>query len=209
MNVVPVTLQTPHLDLSPMVQEDAEALRATVDDHTFDFYMGHMPADTTPQAFASFIAATLADPSFVSFVARLRDTGEVVAKSSYLDLRPAHRSLEIGATWIAPAWQGTFVNPEMKLAMMRHAFETLGCVRVQLKTDMRNLQSRAAILKAGAVFEGTLRKHGVQPNGYVRDTAMYSVTDEEWPGVRAMLEGRVAAWSGRSSGPSKGASLQP
>lgn len=193
MIVEPVTLQTPHMVLEPLSQDHAEELFETVDEHTFQFYMGHMPASHTPEAFAEFIAKTLADPTFVSFVARLRDTGRVVAKSSYLDIRPAHRAVEIGATWIAPSSRGTYVNPEMKLAMLQHAFETLGCVRVQLKTDMRNLQSRAAIAKAGATFEGTLRKHGIQPSGYVRDTAMFSITDDEWPRVKSLLETRLAS----------------
>ena len=195
MDARPVTLQTPHMVLEPLSLDHAAELFATTTPETFRFYMGHMPAEYTLAAFTTFIESTLADPSFVSFVARLKSNQEVVAKSSYLDLRPAHRSLEIGATWISPAHQGTFVNPEMKLAMMEHAFETLGCVRVQLKTDMRNLQSRAAILKAGAKFEGTLRKHGIQPNGHIRDTAMFSITDDEWPEAKAALQARVDSFA--------------
>jgi len=194
MIVEPVTLQTPHMVLEPLSLKHAEELFRTVDEKTFQFYMGHMPASHTLPEFTEFLKATLADPTFLSFVARVKETGEVVAKSSYLDIRPAHRAVEIGATWIADRCRGTFVNPEMKLAMLQHAFETLGCVRVQLKTDMRNLQSRAAIAKAGAVFEGTLRKHGIRPDGYVRDTAMFSITDDDWPAVKAHLQQRVEAF---------------
>ena len=101
-----------------------------------------------------------------------------------MDIRPEHRSLEIGSTWIGRAYHGTKINPECKLLLLQHAFENLGCLRVQLKTDERNLQSRAAIEKLGAKFEGTLRKHMVLHDGFVRNSAMYSITDEEWPAVK-------------------------
>ena len=94
-------------------------------------------------------------------------------------------------TFIDPAFRGTFVNPEMKFLMLQHAFETEGAIRVQLKTDARNAHSRAAILKLGAKFEGVLRKHGMQVDGTVRDTAMYSITDEEWPEVKQRLTARL------------------
>ncbi len=108
-----------------------------------------------------------------------------------MDVRPAHRGLEIGYTWIARAYQGTRVNPECKYLLLRHAFEKLGAIRVQLKTDGRNLQSQHAIEKLGAVKEGVLRKHLILPDGYVRDTVMYSITDSEWPHVKSRLEARL------------------
>ncbi len=111
--------------------------------------------------------------------------------TSYLDIRPQDRALEIGFTWVAKPYQATAVNPECKYLLLRHAFEEQGAVRVQLKTDLRNLQSQAAIAKLGAVREGVLRKHMVMPDGHVRDTVMYSVTNDEWPAVRRRLEERL------------------
>ena len=121
----------------------------------------------------------------------LRDTGQAVGVSSYTDVRPEHRGLEIGGTWIGRTYQRTAVNPECKYLMLRHAFENLGAVRVQLKTDSRNTQSQRAIEKLGAQKEGVLRKHIILPDGYVRDTVMYSITVEEWPEVRVGLEDRL------------------
>lgn len=193
IDVRPVRLETRSLVLEPLSLDHSDELLETVDENTFQFYMGIMPATLSPADFRHYIGQTLAYPNTVSVVARDKASGKLVAKSSFMDIRAVHDGMEIGMTWIAAPMRGTYVNPEMKLEMMRHAFEDLGCVRVQLKTDMRNLQSRAAILKAGAKFEGTLRKHGIRPDGYVRDTAMYSVIAEEWPEVKRLLEDRVAA----------------
>ncbi len=179
--------------MEPLTLAHAEELLETVDADTFALFVGHMPTSLGLDDFKAFLQRTLDDPTFVSFVARDKGSDRVVGKSSYLDIRPAHRGLEIGATWVSKRARGTYVNPEMKHAMMKHAFEELDYVRVQLKTDMRNELSRAAILKAGAKFEGVLRRHCIQPNGYIRDTAMYSVTVDEWPEVKAMLEERIAA----------------
>ena len=104
---------------------------------------------------------------------------------------PKHRGLEIGFTWIAKPHQGTLVNPECKYLLLRHAFDDQHAMRVQLKTDLRNVQSQGAIEKLGAVREGVLRKHIIRPDGYLRDTVMYSITAEEWPAVRAKLEQRL------------------
>jgi RimJ/RimL family protein N-acetyltransferase len=99
-----------------------------------------------------------------------------------------HRRLEIGWTWLAPAWQRSGANREAKLLMLGYAFDTLGCRRVEFKTDSNNEASRAALLGIGATFEGIFRKHIVMPNDGVRHSAWYSVIDDEWPAVRARLE---------------------
>lgn len=104
-------------------------------------------------------------------------------------LRPEHRSLEVGWTWLARAVWETGVNVEAKLLMLEHAFERMGCQRVEFKTDARNARSRAALAALPAAFEGILRRHMVMPYG-VRDSAYYSVIADEWPEVRAQLEHR-------------------
>jgi RimJ/RimL family protein N-acetyltransferase len=133
----------------------------------------------------------LALPDTLMFAMVLRESGQPVGITSYLEIRPAHRGLEIGNTWIARPWQGTQVNPENKYLLLRHAFESLDALRVQLKTDGRNLRSQRAIEKLGALKEGVLRKHMILQDGYVRDTVMYSIIAEEWPRVREGLEARL------------------
>lgn len=117
-----------------------------------------------------------------------RSTGGVVGSTRYMDMQPRNRALEIGMTWYAPACRRTSVNTECKYLLLRHAFESLGCLRVQLKCDVRNERSRKAILRLGAAFEGVLRKHRVQHDGTTRDTAYHSILDDEWPGVKRRLE---------------------
>jgi RimJ/RimL family protein N-acetyltransferase len=104
----------------------------------------------------------------------------------------ADRRVEIGWTWVARPWQRTPANTEAKYLMLRHAFETLGCVRVELKTDALNERSRAAILRVGARQEGVLRKHMKSQGGRMRDTVYFSILDDEWPAARAGLEARLA-----------------
>jgi RimJ/RimL family protein N-acetyltransferase len=116
----------------------------------------------------------------------------VVGSTRYLDIRRPNRGLEIGWTWIDPQFQRTAVNTEAKFLMLRHAFEDLGALRVQLKTDERNARSRAAIARLGAAFEGILRRYQARFDGYVRNTAMFSLTAEEWPAAKAKLEAMLA-----------------
>ncbi|HYM70680.1 MAG TPA: GNAT family protein [bacterium] len=114
--------------------------------------------------------------------------GRVVGSTRFLDITPAHRALEIGWTWLSPDVWRTPVNTECKLLLLRHAFETLSMIRVQLKTDGRNERSQRAIERLGAVREGVLRHHRIMPDGYLRDSVYYSILAEEWPAVRARLE---------------------
>jgi N-acetyltransferase len=115
-------------------------------------------------------------------------TGRPIGSSRYMNIVLEHRRLEIGWTWLAPAWQRSGANREAKLLMLGHAFESLGCRRVEFKTDSNNEPSRNALLGIGATFEGIFRKHMVTPGDGVRHSAWYSVTDDDWPAVRAHLE---------------------
>jgi len=127
------------------------------------------------------------------FATRERASGAVVGSTSYLAIEPAHRRLEIGATWLAPKWQRTALNTEAKLLLISHAFERLGMNRVEFKTDARNRPSRAALLRIGATEEGTFRSHMVMPDGHLRDTVYYSIVAREWPPMKRRLEERLAA----------------
>ena len=115
-------------------------------------------------------------------------SGEAVGGTTYLDIALADKRVEIGSTWHAKAVWRTAINTECKFLLLRHAFETLGCNRVQLKTDKRNERSQAAIARLGAVREGVLRAQMVMPDGWVRDTVMFSILKAEWPAVKARLE---------------------
>ena len=118
---------------------------------------------------------------------------EIVGSTRFLALRPEHRSVEIGWTWLHPSMWGTGANVEAKLLQLEHAFERWGCRRVELKTDAQNERSRGALTALGATFEGIHRKHMLVRDGENRDTAWYSVTDDDWPAVRAHLVARLAA----------------
>jgi RimJ/RimL family protein N-acetyltransferase len=122
------------------------------------------------------------------FVTIERSTGRVVGSTRFGNYDPANRRIEIGWTWIARPWQRTAVNTEAKYLMLTHAFESLHCVRVELKTDVLNSPSRQAMLRIGAREEGVLRKHTLMWTGRYRDSIYYSILDEEWPDVKKQLE---------------------
>jgi RimJ/RimL family protein N-acetyltransferase len=192
MNVTPVTLEGPTIRLEPLTVEHAPGLWPHADLGLFDFTL-ECPRDASAEAFTEWVGECLRKPDSQLFAIRARETGEAVGMTGYLEIRPAHRGLEIGRTWIGRAFQGTCVNPESKLLLLRHAFGDLGAARVQLKTDLRNLQSQRAIEKLGAVKEGVLRRYQIRSNGYIRDTVVYSIIAEEWPAVKAGLEARLAS----------------
>jgi RimJ/RimL family protein N-acetyltransferase len=174
--------------------EHADQLHAVTPPETFQYFLS-CPADATPAAFASWFDAHRTNPKNLVFVVLGVTAGAqhpVLGSTSYLDVDPANRALEVGCTWYVPNVRGTLVNPACKLALLRHAFETLDCVRVTLKCDERNMHSQRAIAGIGAVREGVLRNHRIRPlDGYVRNTVMYSVTRENWPRVRDGLTARI------------------
>jgi len=129
-------------------------------------------------------------PGWIPFAIRDNASGDLAGTSSFLNVRPGPAVAEIGATFIRPEHRGTAVNPEAKLLMLGHAF-ACGARRVELLTDARNVRSRAAIAKLGAVEEGTVRRDRITWTGHVRDSVLFSVTDLDWPAVRAGLEQRV------------------
>jgi RimJ/RimL family protein N-acetyltransferase len=120
-----------------------------------------------------------------------KSTGRTIGSTRYGNIERTHHRLEIGWTWVAREWQRTAINTEAKYLLLRHAFETLKCMRVELKTDSLNARSRAAILRIGAREEGTFRNHMITANGRVRHTVYFSIIDSEWPAVKAALEARL------------------
>ncbi len=124
----------------------------------------------------------------IPFVIEDTENNRLVGSTRYCDIQPAHRNLEIGWTWLTPDVWRTRVNTECKFLLLRHAFETLGAVRVCLKTDNRNVRSQQAIERLGGVREGVLRRHRILPDGFIRDSVYFSIVDAEWPAVKDRLE---------------------
>jgi len=190
MDVRPVVLEGRTVRLEPLTWGHSDGLWRVAEPPIFAITPGPM-GEWNRENWDTYMQKTLAMQGRIPFAIVLKETGFPVGTTSYFDIRPEHRGLEIGYTWLGTAYQGTHVNPENKYLLLRHAFETLGAVRVQLKTDKRNLRSQQAIAKLSAKLEGTLRKHSILENGYIRDTVMFSITDDEWPEVKAGLEARL------------------
>lgn len=149
------------------------------------------PADASDYVQRALDAARGGDQVPFAILTR---AGRVAGSTRYLDIRPRDRALEIGWTWLGLQYQRTVINTECKYLLLQYAFERLGTVRVQLKTDERNVQSQRAIERLGAVREGTLRKQSIRArDGYVRNTVMYSIVDDEWPSVKVRLESALAS----------------
>lgn len=190
MNVQPIRLEGPSLILEPLTPGHAAELWPKYDPELFRHTL-EWPRDASAQAFEDWVREGIARPGALLFLMRSKAEMVAVGTTGYLDIRPQHRGLEIGRTVIFPSHQGTRVNPESKYLLLRHAFEDLDVARVQFKTDVHNLHSQRAIEKLGAQREGVLRRYQVRANGFVRDTMVFSIIAEEWPAVKARLEGRL------------------
>jgi RimJ/RimL family protein N-acetyltransferase len=189
-----VTLQGRVVRLEPLSLEHLPGLSAVGREE--DLWKWTQGRVTTPEAMQAYIKAALNDQKAgraLPFATLDRTTGQVVGSTRFLNLDPADRRAEIGATWLGGAWQRTAFNTEAKYLMLRHAFEVWECIRVELKTDALNQRLRAAILRLGAREEGTLRNHMITESGRIRHTVYYSIIDSEWPGVKAWLEERLSA----------------
>lgn len=189
MNPQPVTLTGQFVRLEPLRPDHAPELFAASSPDLFEHLL-RGPDEWSLAGFERLVARLISQPR-VPFAIIALDTGRVVGCTSYLNIRPEHRGLEIGTTWIARNRHSTAVNPESKLLLMRHAFETLEAVRVEYLVSVLNLRSQRAVAKLGAVREGVMRNRWVLPSGAVRDCVVFSVTQGEWPEVRARLEERL------------------
>ena len=189
MDVQPVTLSGRLVRLEPIDVRHAADLAQAASPELFTYHFP--PPSLSAEGFRAQIEHLRKLPNWLPFAIVLAATGRAVGVTCYLDIRAKDRGLEIGFTWLAKDHHGSLINPECKYLLLRHAFDGLGALRAQLKTDSRNVQSQRAIEKLGAVREGTLRKQMVMPDGYVRDTVMYSITNDEWPRVRELLIARL------------------
>ena len=202
MDLTAVVLAGTYVTLEPIEERHAPDLFAAMQDEEVCRYLAWPPPAKLEETLALVREAreAMARGQSVVFTQVWNASGRAIGSTRLLDVRPADRQVEIGATFLARAYWRTPANTESKLLFLTHCFEKLGCVRVALKTDGRNLRSQEAIARLGAVREGVLRRH-MQVRGYQRDTVYFSILDDEWPAVKARLQARLhgpeAATSGR------------
>jgi RimJ/RimL family protein N-acetyltransferase len=200
MQIGPVTLRGRHVTLEPLDERHTSGLYEAMQDEEVCRYLAWPPPAALDETRAMIRDARdlMARGQQVAFAQVWNASGAAIGSTRYLDIRPKDRQVEIGSTFLARAFWRTPANTEAKYLLLHHAFESLGCIRVALKTDGRNTRSQAAIERLGAVREGVLRKH-MNVRGYQRDTVYYSILDTEWPAVKARLEARLAGDGGQSS----------
>lgn len=190
---VQLTLQGEHARLEPLAAHHLEGLRRSCSDEALWKYLPTHPL-ITPADWSDWLARALADREkgdAMPFAILDTRSGQVAGSTRFLDVSVQHRGLEIGWTFLGPNFQRTALNSEVKLLLLGHAFETLGAERVCIKTDGRNLRAQQAILRLGAQYEGTLRRHRILPDGFIRDSVYYSILADEWGTVRAALQEKL------------------
>lgn len=198
MDPQPITLTGRHVRLEPLTLAHAADLFAALAQDPSIWRWLRSPPPVTEAEMEAVVRESLQEQArgtVLAFAQVEPATGRAVGSTTYLNISRYDRGLEIGSTWLGKPWQRTGLNTEAKYLLLRHAFEDLGAVRVQFKTDTRNVQSQAAIERLGGVREGVLRKYQRTRDDFIRDTVMYSITDDEWPAVKARLEGLMARHS--------------
>ncbi len=194
MNIQPVTLQGKVVRLEPLALAHVPGLTRHANDESIWRYMryGVVQSEAQMRRWVDERLAEQGAGTDLPFAVVHMAAGEAIGCTRYMEIRLQDRALEIGGTWYGLHFQRTAVNTECKYLLLQHAFETLGCLRVQLKTDLRNERSQRAIERIGAVKEGVLRNHMLLPDGVLRHSVYYSIIDTEWPAVKARLEGMLA-----------------
>lgn len=199
--ITPVTLSGRFVRLEPLGEAHVPGLAAVGCEESIWQLMlyGLIRSEADMRAWVRGLLARQAAGTDLPFAVVHLASGRVAGATRFMEMRPAQRGLEIGGTWYGPEFQRTAVNTECKYLLLTYAFESLGCIRVQFKTDLRNERSWRAIERIGAQREGVLRSHYLLPDGARRDSVYYSILEDEWPGVRARLEGMLARQVSRSS----------
>jgi N-acetyltransferase len=190
MNLQPVILTGQVVRIEPLSESHVPDLTiAARDEKIWEFMLyGVVQTEGQMTAWVKEMQNRQNRGTDLPFAVIYQESGRAIGATRYLDFRPEHKGIEIGGTWYAVEYQRTAVNTECKYLLLCHAFETLGCIRVQFKTDLRNFRSQIAIERLGAVKEGTLRNHMITPDGGVRHSVYYSIIDDEWPEVKNRLE---------------------
>jgi len=192
MAVSPVTLTGAHVQLEPLAKAHLAGLAEVGLDQ--ELWRWIPTPVRTQEEMAAYIETALDEQArgmSLPFAIMEQATGRAIGSTRYGNIDRTHHRVEIGWTWLARESQRTAMNTEAKYLLLRHAFETLGCLRVELKTDSLNEKSRAAILRIGAQEEGVFRNHMITSTGRVRHTVYFSIIDSEWPTVKARLEAKL------------------
>jgi len=192
MVVAAIVLEGRHVRLEPLREDHLAGFGAVgLDEELWRW----IPSPVrTAEEMAAYIAIALREQAqgvSLPFALVERRTGRLIGSTRYGNIDRTNHRVEIGWTWVGREWQRTAINTEAKYLLLKHAFETLGCIRVELKTDSLNERSRAAILRIGAREEGTFRNHMITASGRIRHTVYYSIVDSEWPSVKARFEARL------------------
>jgi N-acetyltransferase len=193
MQIIPTTLTGKYVRLEPLTFAHEAALNdAASDGELWNTDVTIIPKADGMKPYIEFALDGWEQRTQLPFVIVRSVDNRVVGTTRFYEIRTQDRVAAIGYTWLAKSTQRTPINTEAKLLLLTHAFETWNCVRVELITDVRNEQSRAAILRLGAKQEGILRKHLMLPSGRIRDSVVFSIIDDEWPEVKAKLLARLA-----------------
>ncbi len=193
MRIEPVTLEGRHVRLEPLSRRHLGPLGAVLDPTLLQWFAQPVTDESDLAAFIDEALRQQDAGTALPFAIVERRSGRAIGSTRFANIDRANRRLEIGWTWIARPWQRTAVNTEAKLLMLTHAFETLGAIRVEFKTDSLNTQSRAALARLGAREEGTFRNHMITASGRVRHSVWFSIIDSEWLKVKKGLETRLKA----------------
>jgi RimJ/RimL family protein N-acetyltransferase len=190
MDIYPLLLTGRIVRLEPLSEDHVPGLTQAGQDEEIWRFMryGYVHTEAQMREWVDSLLRLRDAGTDLPFTVIHQESGEIAGATRFLEIHREHRGLEIGGTWYAPHFQRTLVNTECKYLLLRHAFETLGCIRVQFKTDLRNERSQRAIERLGAVREGLLRNHMILPDGTVRHSVYYSIIDTEWPTVKERLE---------------------
>jgi N-acetyltransferase len=196
MNVEPVTLMGKIVRLEPLSEAHIPDLAKVGLEPEIWRYMRYGKVETEAHlgAWARELLDLQTQGTDLPFAVIHLDSGKAIGSTRYLHIDPPNRSLEIGGTWYGLGYQGTMVNGECKYLLLKHAFENLGCIRVWFKADARNQRSIQALESIGAIREGVLRNHMVLPDGFIRDSVVYSLLPGEWPQVKQKLEAKISTW---------------
>ena len=194
MKILPISLHGKVVRLEPLTEMHVPDLSMVGEDSSIWRYLpyGELTSKKNMLRHVRWLMKRTAEGIDLPFAVIYKDTNRAIGCTRYLDIAPEHKKLEIGGTWYGNAYQRKKVNTECKYLLLAHAFEDLGCIRVQFKTDARNKGSQAALERINAVKEGVLRNHMILSDGQVRDSVFYSIIASEWPEAKAILEDKLA-----------------
>jgi RimJ/RimL family protein N-acetyltransferase len=193
MNIHPVILEGRHVRLEPLTQaHHAQLCEVGFDDELWRLTTTIIRTPEDMKKYIDAAAKDFSDGKALPFAIIEKASGKAVGSTRFGNIDTTHRRVEIGWTWIARQWQRTFINTEAKYLLLSHAFDTLGCMRVEFKTDSTNSRSRNALMRIGAKEEGVFRNHMIVPGGRIRHSVYFSIIDSEWNEVKRELEKKLA-----------------